>query len=386
MTHTIFYRHGEDALSHAFLSTLYKLSSQSRISFLRECGLDRLTKFGKLQDVRSQRKLEDGSRPDGILVFTKGVVGFENKVATPHYRIQLSNYYQEIPKGFPDIELRICIGASRNTQTIRDIELEIEKGKIPSDIVDIFFWEDIHTACYNWLTRKDETVSEVDRFLIDELQTLLEAMELFEVTFESINVKEFEAFTKCWVQLNYLEGQLEKLVPIEFRMLDSYRQGDRYSSMFRLKLGFHFKNAFGSSKGVKWTYLFFSIDFENDWLEIGIRSDRKSDRNHIRNRLNINRFIKTLDKLEEYCITFGRDLEEVLEQQHLANLSKDSDTLDKIFEKSMKISRQISFKELEEDFRMNTPEFPHELVKEINRLRPILEMFDNALSRKRSTK
>lgn len=380
MIDSIFFKRNEDALSYAFLAVLQKISPETRKYFFQDCGFGTFVDFGDLVDIESQKIMSDKSRPDGILHFSDCVVIFENKVKGIHSGAKLIGYYNQAIQDFVDESenVRILAGVDRDIELPLEVQSKIEKEHLSLDYVDVFSWQDVYKTCQK-IAEEELYSSEIDKFLLNELKSLLSLMDLDTMPFEGLQAVDMKGFAKAWNQLENLEDYLKKRVPLELEMLDNYRAGDSHSSLFLHLLGFHFKKAYGKKRGTKLTYLYLMLDFDEEGIEIGIWSARIKDLEKLKKSLDLKKFAKEISQMEDYEIYYGskpvNKIGTLDEKKIFRELSEGRG----VFSSDFGISRTIKFEQLEADFDLNSEEFPRTLMTEILRLRNVAILFDDAL-------
>ncbi|MHA2145922.1 MAG: hypothetical protein ACXAB0_10765 [Candidatus Thorarchaeota archaeon] len=197
---SIFHKRNEDALSYAFLALLDRLTPETRNSLFAECGVQIINQFGDLTDVQSQVSLDDKSRPDGLLIFTDGILVFENKILYEHDGEQLSNYYRQVAVDYNETNIKMLAATDRDVQDSAEVRNEAATGRISEEDMDVLVWQDVYIACQKILESQKQVTKKmmVDIFLLDEFSNLLKEMELNELPFEGLTSVQFEAFMKSW--------------------------------------------------------------------------------------------------------------------------------------------------------------------------------------------
>lgn len=375
MTKTIFCGRNENALSYAFLVILWRLTQETRAIFLKNCGLDALNGLGKLKKIDSQSKLSTRRQPDGILFFSEGLVVFENKVQDFHNSDQLERYRKQVPKDHKSQGIRFLVCANRTVQSSNEIKHELETAGIALGSSDIVFWQDVFPVCRKLVegeSARSSCSNDVDRFLLEELGTLLEEMDLVEKAYDGLTANGIQTFMDTRIQLERLEQFFTNRVPQELAMLECYDSRDTYSSLFKDRLGFSFAEAHGESRTNRYTYLFLRLRSEGE-LVIGINSGNSKDLEKLRENIDRKSVVEEVVKLGNYSIRYGSRMDQ--------DVVTPSDFLDasEPFKARLQIRRIIPFATLETDFKLKTPDFPSILLDEVLRLRKIIELFNDAL-------
>ncbi|MHA1863870.1 MAG: hypothetical protein ACTSWA_08880 [Candidatus Thorarchaeota archaeon] len=378
---SIFHKRNEDALSYAFLALLDRLTLETRNNLLVSSGVKIFNHFGNLTDVKSQVTLDDKSRPDGLLIFSDGILVFENKVLDEHDGEQLSNYYNQVAIDYDEKNVKILAAVDRDVQNAVEVKNEAARYRIEEVDIDVILWQNVYIACQNFLDSQKHVPKKmiIDIFLLEEFCKLLEEMELNELPFEGLTGVQFEAFMMSWNQLVKLERFLNKQVPQEFDFLDKYRGNDRYSSFFKEQLGFHFKKAQGKSKGVKLTYLTLILNVDNNRFEIGVRSSEERDLRKLKKKLDLRELAKEIAKLDDYLLQYGWDYENTIEGSSISEIHRSLTKASNLFTSYIRIQRAFTPEELETKFKLNTPEFPKEILNELLKLKGLMMMFNKAL-------
>ncbi|MHA2145923.1 MAG: hypothetical protein ACXAB0_10770 [Candidatus Thorarchaeota archaeon] len=172
---------------------------------------------------------------------------------------------------------------------------------------------------------------------------------------------------------------MNKQVTQEFEFLDKYRGNDVYSSLFKNRLAFHFKKAYGKSKASKTTYLMLNLNKNENQLEIGIQSYEERDLRKLKRKLDLRELAKEIAKLDGFTFYYGWDFENVIEGTNISEIHRSISEANKLFGSRLTIQRAIAPDELEKKFGLNTSEFPRAILRELLKLKGILTMFNDAL-------
>ncbi len=380
MIRSIFYKsksRDEDSLSYRFLAIYKKLSSEARSLLLRNCGLRFLPDMGTPSNVVSQVQLGTG-KPDGLIRFTDMVVAFENKVDTDH-KIgsktkpgQLENYYKQLTKISENP--RLLVAADRKRQNRECIQSVIKYQGIQEDHVDIIIWQEVHHACVKLIeTWTSDTISEIDRFLIDELRILLEEMKM--KSFTGIKLEQLQGYARSWNELTLLGQHLKETVQKEFSMLKAYT--GQYGSFHRKYLGFGFPAEW---EHTAWLYVLMSND---EFLKIGIEleDDRYSQpTSRLMKKGILEKLVPALEAAEGFEVQIGP---EKISIDHVGLVGKlqeyRSGNLKTFFDGYLRVERRYPFKELQDDIGLDTPMFPEKLMVEISKLKRIASIINKGL-------
>ena len=379
---SIFYKTDENALTYAFLAIISRLDFKIRSDLFRSLQIDFLSNIGELVDIEPQVTLSDKSRPDGLLFFTDSIVVFENKVQDYHRGRQLRNYYRQVATDYDHNNVKLLICVDRDVQGKKEIQSKIDKNRISLENVVIIYWQDIHSVCTSLLRSTNYTQStnnDVSLFLLNEFVMKLNEMGLDEMPYEGMKIQELQGYIKSSAQIKRLERILKKQVPREFEELDNYRANDVYSSLFKNKLAFNFKKAYGLTKGSKWTYVFIKFDQDDGKIILGIQSGRERDLRKIGKSIDLRELAKQLSTLSEYSILYGPKFAKTINGESVSKIYKSLLNATGLFNSALSLRRVISLEELERDFKIDSQEFPVMMMEELNRLRNIIRIFDDLL-------
>jgi hypothetical protein len=347
-----------------------------------ECQLGDLFDFSKKGVVEIEPTLSDGSIPDGILSFNETVICFENKVEESHQFSQLSNYYQQLSKERKDCVIILLVAADQDIQSETQIKEVIFKAVPENTPFGIFSWQRMQLACRNLLEEISKTgENEKDLLLISELANLLEEMDMEPYT--GLNAEELKGLVKGLEQLSLLENFLRENIPKVMPELENYaRTTDAYGSFTKTLLGFAFKNATGKTPGRTTTLLFLKLLENEECLEIGLQSYSKSDLFRFRRALSIEELVEETSSLRGYSIRYDEDGQRKISPKALMKkTSEGSLTKQGFFKDEIRISRCISFQQLQDVYGLNSSEFPNHIFQELRKLKGLVIIWDKALQK-----
>jgi hypothetical protein len=239
------------------------------------------------------------------------------------------------------------------------------------DYVDIMTWQEVHHACVKSLEMwNSDTSSDLDRFLVEELKTLLEEMRM--ESFTGIKLEDIEGYARSWRALSALEEFLKVEVPREFSMLKQYRLG-YWGSIHLVYLGFGFL--------AEWDYAWLHVGIlcKDEVLRIGIKLDNSQATSKLMKTGVLEELVPALEAAEGFKVRIGPEKRSVDLAKRLQEYRSGNPGTVDFFEGYLSVERRYPFEELRKNIGLDTPMFPEKLMVEISRLKRIALIINEGL-------